>query len=140
MLWQCAVRKMVGEKKYSLHLFPKIIEIQGGQNIYAKIKRVRQLWVSTAKLHRKKTLAALHLPPFCTQEILQRITSYMIEGQRYRNESGIPAQKRLKPDTLPTTFPKPSDKSNTSNNGCSSTTPQGRLCSARREQSQGVDF
>ena len=67
----------------------------------------------------------------------------MIEGQQHRNECEIPAQKYWKPDTVPTTFPKPSNESNTSNNGCSSTTPQGRPCSARREkdwQIQGVNF
>jgi len=30
MPWRCAVCKMVGGKEYSLHLLPKIIEIQGG--------------------------------------------------------------------------------------------------------------
>jgi len=35
---------------------------------------------------------------------------YVIEGQRYHDECGIPAQKCLKPDTVPTIFPKPSDE------------------------------
>ena len=34
----------------------------------------------------------------------------MIEGQRYRDECGISAQKHLKLDAGPNNFPKPSDE------------------------------
>ena len=31
---------------------------------------------------------------------------FVAEGSRYRDEMGIPAKKRLKPDAIPTIFPK----------------------------------
>ena len=54
----------------------------------------------------------------------------MIEWQQYSDDCGIPVQKRLKPDTVPTIFPKSNNGLDTSDK--STTTPQGRPLSEKR--------
>jgi len=61
------------------------------------------------------------------------IASRYIEGQRYCNEYGIPAQKRLKKDAVPIIFPKSNEPTDSSDSRSSATT-QGRALSVQREQ------
>jgi len=84
------------------------------------------------KLHRKDFMP-LHQPPFCAQGILLKILTWFIEGQQYRDDFGIPFQKCLKADAVPTIFPKSNDQSDTSDSR-SSTTPRGHPLSEIREQ------
>jgi len=59
--------------------------------------------------------------------------SYIVEGQQYHDDFGIPAQKRLKADTVLTVIPKPDDQLDTSDSK-STMTPRSHPLSERREQ------
>jgi len=89
---RCSTRKMIGGKGYSLHVFPKI-------------ERIWQLCKSAVKLHRKDFDDPSDSSLLCSRHFTD--DCFEIEGQRYRNEYGIPAQKRLvKKDAVPAIFPK----------------------------------
>ena len=79
---------------YSLHEFPR----DDG---------VRSKWAQAVKLHRvgwngptaTSCLCSKHFEPDC----------FITEGVRFRDAVGIPAKKRLKPNAIPTIFPRSSD-------------------------------
>jgi len=104
---------MVGGKGHSLHLFPKVDDC-------------------AVKLHRKDFDGVTPTSLLCSRHFTE--DCYVIEGQRYCDECGIPAQKRLKMDAVSTIFPKPSNQLNTSDSSSSSTAPQSHPFSERREQ------
>jgi len=72
-----AACKMVGGKGYSLHVFLKID---------------RRQWVSAVKLHRKDFDDPSDSSLLCSRHFTD--DRLEIEGQWYRNEYRIPAQKR----------------------------------------------
>jgi len=68
---------MVGGKGHSLHLFPKV-------------EKFRRLWVGAVKLLRKDFDGATPTSLLCSRHFTE--DCYVIEGQKYRDECGIPAQ------------------------------------------------
>ena len=108
-----------GGMGYSLHGFPSDAA-------------VRSKWVRAVHQQRKDwkgpTTASLicskHFEPEC----------FNTEGRLYREEMGIPAKKPcLKPDAIPTVFPKPI-RSGSSSNSCQVSTQSRRPASERRKQ------
>ena len=94
-----------------------------------KSREISTTVVGAVKLHRKDFDGATPTSLLCSRHFTE--DCYIIEGQRYRDECGIPAQKRY---AVPTIFPKPNDQLSTSDSSCSSTVPQSRPFSERREQ------
>ena len=98
---------------YSLYEFPR------NDSLRAKWRRAVKLQQAACKVPTAgSVLCSKHFEPDC----------FITEGVRYRDAVGIPAKKRLKPNAIPTIFPKP--------NGGSSqpTTPSQRPASERRKQ------
>ena len=96
---------------YSLHEFPR------DDHVRAKWKKAIKLHQSGWKGPTKGIfLCAKHFEANC----------FVTEGVRFRDAFGMPAKKRLKPDAIPTIFPKPGDSSK-------QVTP-GRPASERRKQ------
>ncbi|XP_065895298.1 uncharacterized protein [Dysidea avara] len=113
-----------GGMGYSLHGFPSDAA-------------VRSKWVRAVHQQRKDwkgpTTASLicskHFEPEC----------FNTEGRLYREEMGIPAKKPcLKPDAIPTVFPKPI-RSGSSSNSCQVSTQSRRPASERRKQKAIVE-
>ena len=75
---------------YSLHTFPRDKELR--DKWIRAVKRQRSNWDGPSKY---SLLCSKHFEPDC----------FKTEGSRYRDEVGIPAKKRLKPDAVPTIFP-----------------------------------
>jgi len=78
----CGACKMVGGMGHSLHVFPKS-------------EMTRRQWISAVKLHRKGFDSLSSTSRHFTED------SYVVEGQRYCDDFGIPSQKRLKADAVP---------------------------------------
>jgi len=64
------------------------------------------------KLHRKDFDSLSSTSLLCLRHFTE--DSYVVEGQQYRNDFGIPAQNCLKADVVPTIFTKSDDQSDTS--------------------------
>ena len=81
-----------GGEGYSLHSFPR------DEGMRAKwvraVKRQRSNWDGPTA---GSLLCSKHFEPHC----------FATEGSRFRDAVGIPAKKRLKPDAVPTIFPRP---------------------------------
>ena len=60
-------------------------------------KGVRRLWVTAGKLHRKDFDGPTPTSFLCSRYFTYNC--YVIEGQQHCDKCGIPAQKRLKPDS-----------------------------------------
>ena len=88
---------------------------------------VRSKWTRAVKRQRKdwdgptptSLLCSNHFEPEC----------FAIEGSRYREEMGLPIKKRLKPDAVPTIFPRPVHGS-----FCYSSTPPPRPAAEKRQR------
>ena len=93
---------------YSLHSFPK------DDTMRKWTSAVKRQWVNWGGPSSSSLLCSKHFKEDC----------FVTEGVRYCDELGVPAQKRLKPDVVPTIFAR-------SNN---TSTLFGRPLSKRREQ------
>ena len=81
---------------YSLHEFPSD-------------DRVRAKWTKAIKLHRSGWKGPTKGTFLCAKHF--EANCFVTEGLRFRDVFGMPAKKRLKPDAIPTIFPKPGDSS-----------------------------
>lgn len=77
---------------YSLHTFPKDRDLR--EKWTRAVKRQRKNWDGPSKY---SLLCSKHFEADC----------FVTEGSRYRDEVGLPTKKRLKPDAVPTIFPRP---------------------------------
>ena len=100
---------------YSLHSFPK--DETTRRKWTSAVKRQRVNWDSPSS---SSLLYSKHFKEDC----------FVTEGVRYRDALGVPAQKRLKPDLIPTIFARSTDHQDagSSSSFCS------RPLSERREQ------
>ena len=100
---------------YSLHAFPRDKELR--DKWIRAVKRQRSNWDGPSKY---SLLCSKHFEPNC----------FKTEGSRYRDEVGIPAKKRLKPDAVPTIFPLSIHGGSTGR----SKTPPTRLAAQKRQR------
>ena len=100
---------------YSLHTFPRNKELR--DKWIRAVKRQRSNWDGPSKY---SLLCSKHFEPNC----------FKTEGSRYRDEVGIPAKKRLKPDAVPTIFPLSIHGGSTGR----SKTPPPRLAAQKRQR------
>lgn len=98
---------------YSLHEFPRDDGLRAKWTRAVKLQRVGWKGPTAGSV-----LCSKHFEPH----------SFITEGVRYRDAVGIPAKKRLKPNAIPTIFPKP-DGGNSQQ-----TTPSQRPASERRKR------
>ena len=84
---------------YSLHSFPTD-------------ENVRRRWTSAVKQYKKGWDGPSTSSHLCSRHFTE--DSFETEGSLYRDTFGIPAQKCLKPDAVPTIFPKSIDQLHTS--------------------------
>ena len=101
---------------YSLHSFPKDDTMR--KKWTSAVKRQRVNWGGPSS---SSLLCSKHFKEDC----------FVTEGVRYRDELGVPAQKRLKPDAVPTIFARSTDHQDA---GSNTSTSFGRPLSERREQ------
>ena len=87
---------------------------------------LRRRWINAVKQQRKDWQGPSSTSVLCANHFTE--DSFETEGTQYRDAFGIPAQKRLKPDAVPTIFPKSIDRYT------ENTTPRSRPLSERREQ------
>ena len=99
---------------YSLHEFPRD-------------DSVRSKWARAVKLHRVGWNGPTAASFLCSKHF--ELDCFITEGVRFRDAVGIPAKKRLKPNAIPTIFPR-SDDSDSSH----PTTPLRRPASERRKR------
>ena len=81
---------------YSLHEFPS------DDHVHAK-------WTKAIKLHRSGWKGLTKGTFLCVKHF--EANCFVTEGVRFCDVFGMPAKKRLKPDAIPTIFPKPGDSS-----------------------------
>ena len=79
------------EEGYSLHAFPRD-------------ESIRKKWITAVKRQRSNWNGPTAYSVLCSKHF--EADCYALEGSRYRDAVGIPAKKRLKPDAVPTIFPK----------------------------------
>ena len=79
-----------GGEGYSLHGFPRDADVRA--KWVRAVKRQRSNWDGPTA---GSLLCSKHFEPHC----------FVIEGVCYHEDIGIPAKKRLKPDTVSTIFP-----------------------------------
>jgi len=96
---------------YSMHRFPND-------------ESLRRRWISAVKQQRKDWDGPSTTSLLCSKHFMK--DSYMKTGKQYCDDFGIPAQKRLKSDAVPTIFPRSIDRY------VESTTPRSRPLSERR--------
>ena len=82
----------IGGEGYSLHEFPRD-------------KTIRTKWTQAVKRNRSNWDGPSASSLLCSKHFEQ--DCFVVEGVRYREAMGIPAQKRLKPNAIPTIFPRP---------------------------------
>ena len=99
---------------YSLHGFPQD-EVLRKKWVRA-VKRQRSNWEGPSS---SSQLCSKHFEDHC----------FVTEGVRYREAMGVPTVKRLKPDAVPTIFPRTIDHLEST-----SSTPTSRALSERRRQ------
>ena len=99
---------------YSLHGFPQD-EVLRKKWVRA-VKRQRSNWEGPSS---SSQLCSKHFEDHC----------FVTEGVRYREAMGVPTVKRLKPDAVPTIFPRSIDYLEST-----SSTPTSRPLSERRRQ------
>ena len=104
---------------YSLHSFPKD-------------ETTRRKWTSAVKRQRVNWDGPSSSFLLCSKHFKE--DCFVTEGVRYRDALGVPAQKRLKPDAVPTIFARSTDHQDTgsSSSFCS------RPLSERREQNISI--
>ena len=76
---------------YSLHLFPQNEELR--KKWIRAVKRQRSNWDGPSS---SSHLCSKHFEDHC----------FITDGVRYREAMGVPTVKRLKPDAIPTIFPR----------------------------------
>ena len=101
---------------YSLHSFPKD-------------ETLRRKWISAVKRQRSNWDGPSSSSLLCSKHFKE--DCFVTEGVRFREALGVPAQKRLKTDAVPTVFAKSTNHVDASS---SSYTPCSRPLSERREQ------
>ena len=101
---------------YSLHSFPKD-------------ETLRRKWISAVKRQRSNWDGPSSSSLLCSKHFKE--DCFATEGVRFREALGVPAQKRLKADAVPTVFAKTTDHVAANS---SSYTPCSRPLSERREQ------
>ena len=99
---------------YSLHGFPQD-------------KVLRKKWVRAVKRQRSNWEGPSSSSQLCSKHFEDHC--FVTEGVRYREAMGVPTMKRLKPDAVPTIFPRSIDYLEST-----SSTPTSRLLSERRRQ------
>ena len=77
---------------YSLHTFSQDRDLR--EKLTRAVKQQRKNWDSPSKY---SLLCSKHFEVDC----------FVTEGSCYRDEVGLPTKKRLKPDAVPTIFPRP---------------------------------
>ena len=102
----------VSGEGYSLHEFPSDDALRAKWTRAVKLQRIGWKGPTTASF-----LCCKHFEPDC----------FVTEGVRYCNAVGIPAKKWLKPNAIPTIFPKSTDCYS------QSTTPSQRPASERHK-------
>ncbi|XP_065920854.1 THAP domain-containing protein 5-like isoform X2 [Dysidea avara] len=112
--------KTTSRMGYSLHSFPTD-------------ENMRRRWTSAVKRYRKDWDGPSTSFLLCSRHFTE--DSFETEGSLYRDTFGIPAQKRLKPDAVPTVFPKSINQLHTSSSSASHSCP----LSERREQRSVVE-
>ena len=110
----------VGGKGYSLHSFPKD-------------ETMRRKWTSAVKRQRAKWDGPSSSSFLCSRHFKE--DCFVTEGVKYRDEMGIPALKRLKPDAVPTIFARSTDHKDA---GSSSTSCSRPLSDRRQQKSVSV--
>ena len=100
----------------SLHSFPKD-------------ETLRRKWISAVKRQRNSWDGPSSSSLLCSKHFKE--DCFVMEGVRFRDALGIPAQKRLKGDAVPTIFARSVDQLDA---GSSSCTPSSRPLSERRVQ------
>ena len=103
----------VSGKGYSLHKFPR------DESLRAK-------WTRAVKLQRAGWKGPTAYSVLCSKHF--EADCFITEGVRYRDAVGLPAKKQLKPNAIPTIFPKPDVGSS------KPTTPSQRPASERRKR------
>ena len=98
---------------YSLHEFPCDDSLRAKWTRAVKLQRAGWKGPTAGSV-----LCSKHFEPDC----------FITEGVRYRDAVGIPAKKRLKPNSIPTIFHKPDGGSS------QPTTPSQRPASERRKR------
>ena len=101
---------------YSLHSFPKD-------------ETLRRKWVSAVKLQRSNWDGPSSSSLLCSKHFKE--DCFVIEGVQFHDALGIPAQKHLKTDAVPTIFARSVDNLAA---GSSTSTPSSQPLSERREQ------
>ena len=99
---------------YSLHGFPQD-------------EVLRKKWVRTVKRQRNNWEGPSSSSQLCSKHFEDHC--FVTEGVRYREAMGVPTVKRLKPDAVPTIFPRSIDYLEST-----SSTPTSRPLSERRRQ------
>ena len=77
---------------YSLHGFPRM-------------EGIRAQWISAVKRNRSDWDAPTASSLVCSKHFQPKC--FIINGSRYRDDVGLPMKKKLRPDAIPTVFPKP---------------------------------
>ena len=99
---------------YSLHGFPQDEALR--KKWVRAVKRQRSNWEGPSS---SSQLCSKHFEDYC----------FVTEGFRYREAMGVPTVKRLKPDAVPTIFPRSIDYLEST-----SSTPTSRPLSEQRKQ------
>ena len=106
---------------YSLHAFPRD-------------ESIRKKWITAVKWQRSNWSGPTAYSVLCSKHF--EADCYALEGSCYRDTVGIPAKKRLKPDTVPTIFPNIFPKS--IHGGSSGTSAPSKRPTSERRQRKSV--
>ena len=97
--------------------------------VYTPSRKTILKWTSAVKRQRVNWGGPSSSSLLCSKHFKE--DCFVTEGVRYHDELGVLAQKRLKPDAVPTIFARSTDYQNT---GSNTSTLFGRQLSERREQ------
>ena len=118
---------------YSLHSFPKDETLRRKWISAVKHETLRRKWISAVKRQRSNWDGPSSSSLLCSKHFKE--DCFATEGVQFREALGVPAQKRLKVDAVPTVFAKRTDQVDASCSSCSSSyTTCSRPLSERREQ------
>ena len=110
----------VGRKGYSLHKFNQD-------------ETIRKKWIKAVKQQRSNWDGPSPHSLLCSRHFAE--DCFVTEGVRFRDEMGMPTAKRLKPDAVPTIFPRSIDYVEPSSSSKTSVhKPAGRPLSEKRQQ------
>ena len=110
----------VGGKGCSLHKFPQD-------------EAIRKKWIKAVKQQRSNWDGPSPHSLLCSRHFAEDCC--VTEGVRFRDEMGMPTAKRLKPDVVPSIFPRSIDYVEPSSSGKTSVhKPTGRPLSEKQQQ------